>query len=321
MGKQDDRTDEMQSTEEGQEETTGGRQRVRVSDEEKRIADKKEVICPLTLKVTGGKLAVNYDITWLSETQLPGEEEVGCWRSQPQQRGHADAFYAELDRMRKEGLIEEDQKAFYFTHDAGIKAREKYQELVLSGKVKANKKSWTNRFEEFTGATFAQLQEEFPQLYSQTAAHSDKEKKLIQEEKPKAVEMDLDDLDPSDEDIETTMESDDDSEGEPETTEEPQEEEEPVAAATMTEEAATEEVPDDDENDDDETTIISLSELGDPEEVTSDCIMVKGTGGLTRMFYLVELPHDEEEYFLEAGTIEIEGNMYDIRVPEDNDSE
>lgn len=137
--------------------------------------DKNEIICPLTHKLTGS--AVNYDITWASTIDLG--EGPGSWKSTPQKRGHSEAFYDEIAKMKEDGRIKWDANAYFFTHSQGVAAREKYEQSVLEGKRKANKRSWENRFEAFTGVSFEDLEKKFPELYKRaTSTYISKEKKL-----------------------------------------------------------------------------------------------------------------------------------------------
>lgn len=146
----------------------------RARDDEGRIQrasetpDKNEIICPLVFMVTGGRSAVNYDVTWTSTIDLG--QGPGAWKSAPQSRGHSDAFYEKLQQLKDAGKIKWPEKAFYFTHEQGVKARQQYEKNVLEGKVKANKKSWTNKHAAFTGVSWEDLENKFPDIYKKTTS-------------------------------------------------------------------------------------------------------------------------------------------------------
>lgn len=189
--------------------------------------DKAEIICPLVLMVSKGQSAVNYDVTWTTTIDLGNGP--GAWKSAPQQRGHSDAFYEKLKEMREQGQITWEESAYYFTHEEGVAARKKYEQLVLAGKVKANKKSWNNRFEGFTSKSFDELVKEFPDLYSTTTprakkAESTEETKPVETTRAAPAALDLDDIEPSEDDImaasdETEQESEIEASLEPESEE------------------------------------------------------------------------------------------------------
>lgn len=138
---------------------------------------KKEIICPLTLEATlkeGKPIAANYTCQWERSMVADGADEPGVWYSSPKGRGQEAAFMEELKR-RKElpesdpEHITWDEDGFYFSHQEGIEAREKYEQLVLEGKFKANAKSWKNKHAEFTGVSLDELKEKHPELYKSSA--------------------------------------------------------------------------------------------------------------------------------------------------------
>lgn len=139
--------------------------------------DLSEIICPLTFRATGGRAAVNYDI---SPSKLKvGGREIEAWRSAPQKRGHTDQFQHLLRKMQDEGKLPQDWNAYYFWREQGVQARLSYEQMVLLGKAKANKRSWgptgdqggqdKSRFHKFTGVTYDELVAAYPQVYGTKA--------------------------------------------------------------------------------------------------------------------------------------------------------
>lgn len=161
------------------------------------IPSAKEVICPLVYRLTGG--ATRFDLAFQSTMSL-GDNKPGCWRSAPQitlkeevqealqkgditwmdvtendikqdskgmksARSYAIQFYQTLYQLKNAGKITWEQNAFFFTHEAGVKARESYQHDVLTGKTKANRRSWIGDVNDpekpgigfFAGVTWDQL--------------------------------------------------------------------------------------------------------------------------------------------------------------------
>lgn len=334
-------TEETTSEESSQQETVG-KTRVKVADEDKTFEDKDEIICPLVLKVTNGRGAVNYDLTWLSTTMIK-QGVVGCWRSAPQSRPHAEPFYKALEQLKEDGQIPKDWNAFYFTHEQGIAAREKYVQLVLTGKVKANKKSWTNRFRQsrFAGVEYEDLmegkhitdekkaeefgfdsvedaQKHFKALYS--ASTPRKAKEIIESEKPtldesalQATDDLLDSIEPDDSEIlSMTTSNDEETEEEAEAEDLAGEQVYEVAGTTVAESdiAGIETLRPELELDEVE---VNLGPFDEFQELLTDAFMVKDSGEEKKL-YLFQAPHNEELYCLPEGRHLIDGCLYNIQV-------
>lgn len=283
------------------------REKSRVSPDQKpsEQPDKNDVICPLILLITkkkGDPRAINYDLTWSPLIKLG--ETVGVWRSAPQlqlteagkalvaekgykaltedhiaeasgsttkqARSHSLAFYKTLEEGKEKEIFNWDEDAYYFTQDEGVKARIEYEGLVLEGEAKAQKRSWGGRFEKFTGKSFEDLQQLYPDLYGTKT-------KVKVTTEPVAEEVEPEDV-PEDDDT-PSMSGEDNI---PEPTDEQlaaeeeveiETEEEVVAGVTATEEAKilTEEPWDgyDQEGTSDVIKKLREMEFANPEDLTS----------------------------------------------------
>lgn len=80
-------------------------------------------------------------------------------------RGHAIAFYEEVERLRNEGLIAWTKNLYYFLEEEGVKAYQEYLEAVREGKVRTSARSWREQFAANAGITFEELEKKYPQLY------------------------------------------------------------------------------------------------------------------------------------------------------------
>lgn len=316
--------------------------KTRAKDENDKIVrasstpDKNEIICPLTLKLTGG--AVNYDITWLSTVDLG--DGPGCWKSTPNNRSHTDQFRAAIKSLRARDIITWDEMAFYFTHEQGKQAAQTYVSHVVSGEpykllsgreiqLKAHKRSWgpnperepdKSRFHKMGGISFDALKDKFPDLYATQAQKktTTPTKQAVEVEEPEviqtaAVDLEMDDVveldqeptpvdmqDPSDDEL-------NELENEVEMEEEP--EEETVAGVTALEEGIDLDSVADLGDDSDDHSVARVFADSSFEKIHTDCEGVewKGSDGEMHHAYLIEMPNSGEEYWLEAGKHTING--------------
>jgi len=172
--------------------------------------DPEQMIDPFVFKATGA--AVNYDRRWAGTVKIGGT--LGVWVTTPWNRGHGAATRELFDRLKAAGQIKWKENALYFTHEQGKKAAATYMHHVVSGApytiasgeqvvLKANAKSWRNRFEKMSGVKF----EDLPQNQEKAKPAEEAPKEEVMEIQSEEIEdageeISLDALEgPSDEEV------------------------------------------------------------------------------------------------------------------------
>lgn len=247
-------------------------------------------------------------------------------KGQKKARGHSLAVYKWIEHLKEIGEINWSEDAYYFTDEEGQEAEATYMTHVISGEpftladgtevvLKANGRSWKNRFAAKSGVSWEELQAKHPDVYGSKKKEEAKEAEeeidevpLTQQQVQAEEQMVVKDDDEEDDDdeFEATAPS-------AESLSRISEAEVAMAATATVDDmmAVANAAEEDDMGDDHSITKLRLSNFDEAEELKSDSFLWNIGGELVR-YYEIELPDIDTVMFLPAGVHQIEGHTYEL---------
>lgn len=276
-----------------------------------------------------------------------------------QMRPYSLKFYQELEGLVEDGKIswfkmnEENDKGrflrlvtteqgskweptnalvFYFTHEQGKHAAARYIEMVLAGQLRANKRSWENRYETMTDVSYEDLEQKYPDTYAtRTRTGGSKETIVAENVQAKAADIfDDDEMPAAMEPTNTEMfgdPEDEDEDGEEDL--EPDDDqietaaiEEGVAASAGADLLERPDVKDAvmEEIRGGEMITLRLTGYDRPERMTEDTF-IHPVDHQDVQYYKIELPELELPLFAPVMSVRVEDNLYNFVTEDDGDED